>query len=112
MGMREARAAGGAVKIATCCYCGARTALELGGGRGQAVRALRCASCAAPLTKFKRIKRDVEAPVAHAPGPSQPARRRGPPPRSKPKKRRSPPLLRRMADFVEDVFDELEDLLD
>jgi hypothetical protein len=39
-------------KIATCCYCGARAALTLG---GDVQHELACASCGAPLHELKQM---------------------------------------------------------
>ncbi|MFY0623551.1 MAG: hypothetical protein JXQ89_17860 [Pelagimonas sp.] len=44
--------------IASCCYCGARTALVLTPDRHE----LCCASCGAPLHNMKRLKEDAEHP--------------------------------------------------
>lgn len=51
-------------KIATCCYCGNRTALTL---RGAERQTLSCAACGAPLRDIKWLKKPQEA--APKPGP-------------------------------------------
>ncbi|MDJ0822410.1 MAG: hypothetical protein QNJ09_11465 [Paracoccaceae bacterium] len=51
-------------KIATCCYCGARTALVL---RGKERHELSCASCGAPLHDMKMLRADKVVPEAHVP---------------------------------------------
>lgn len=92
------------LRVATCCYCGRRTVLrEAAGGH-----LLVCGSCGAPLTAMKRLTPGrAEAVASHAPR----ATAKPIPPRKmkarKAKKRK--PLWRKMA---EDIWDELEDLLD
>lgn len=79
-------------KIVTCCYCGARAALVLGGRTGR--HELACATCGAPLRKLKMLP---VAAVRPAPAPPRPG------------KRRRKPWLR---DWLEEVWDDLEDLFD
>lgn len=43
-------------KIATCCYCGSRTALVL---RGKERHELSCATCGAPLHEMKMLRADA-----------------------------------------------------
>lgn len=90
-------------KIATCCYCGARTTLRPTARDGHA---LACASCGAPLTRMKPLRpAQAEAAAAHPrtakPVPLKPRKRK------KPKKRRS--LLHKI---VEEIWDEIEDVFD
>ena len=91
----------GPAKIATCCYCGARTALVLTtAGRHE----LSCGSCGAPLHEMKRL---VKARVQdhEVVGPSPSSRR---PRKAKPKKRRKglfSKLIEEAFDAVEDIFD-------
>jgi len=54
----------GAVKVATCCYCGTRAALVL---RGKERHELACSSCGAPLSRMKMLPNTGAAAVTHAP---------------------------------------------
>lgn len=103
----------GAVKLATCCYCGARTMLHAPDGPK---RVLNCGACGAPLRQVKAV------PVA-APSPKAPMQvgRAKPPPRKRKRSRRrservgSPVwsrLGRKIVRAVEDLVDELDDILD
>jgi hypothetical protein len=53
-------------KIATCCYCGARSTLVLDRER----RELACPSCAAPLHNLKQVKVDRK-PAKPSPKPAK-----------------------------------------
>ena len=113
-----------ALKIATCCYCGARTALRLSGdASADAPRALACQSCGAPLTRLKRLKVALDAPASPRREPAHAAvkapRRRAPQSAAQPRRRRGkkqPSLKRRFAEFFDDAFedawDALEDIFD
>jgi hypothetical protein len=99
-------------KLATCCYCGSRTVLTLG---GSAVRhELACAACGAPLHAMKQIK--AEPPAARPP--AAPRRRDPVPPEtvrprrpsSRPKMRK--PTMRRLFDVIEDAAEEVFDIFD
>ncbi len=102
----------GAVKIATCCYCGVRAALTL---TGQIRHELSCSSCGAPLSKMKMFPNagaGVTAPAATPtrPKPSYP-RNAGPyKPRNRPKKKSG--FSRLALKVVEEVWDEIEDFFD
>ena len=74
-----------AVKLATCCYCGAKTALAFPKG---AVTALSCASCSAPLQRLKAIKLETPAPEKPAPAPPRRSKKR-------PQNRRSTPSAKK-----------------
>ncbi|MCL3882346.1 hypothetical protein [Marivita sp. GX14005] len=109
-----------APKIATCCYCGTRTALVL---RGKDRHELSCASCGAPLHDMKMLRRDaVEARVArpeHYPDRPVRQRKRAPAPdwnrgprkgyktRKNRKKRKglAVRVLEEAFDIIEDIFD-------
>lgn len=89
--------------IATCCYCGNRTRLDLAGGRRHE---LACASCAAPLRQMKPLK------VHDHSQPMPPTERAGPPrklrgsdkhDRKRRKKHKSP--TKRLLDIAEEIFD-------
>ena len=56
-------------KIATCCYCGARSLLQLTARGGHE---LACGSCGAPLHEMKPVKLDRRSSKP-APKPSRPA---------------------------------------
>jgi len=103
-------------KIATCCYCGSRTALTLTARHGHE---LACGRCGAPLHEMKALKQDKAKPrsVPHrqartdavrnrwADGPSaaRPCKKK-----SKKNKRRKPLWARALSeafDAVEDIFD-------
>lgn len=91
-------------KIATCCYCGTKAALILGGEGTR--HELSCSACGAPLHALKRL-RPFEAPAR------QPARMSAAPvvekrmPKKKKKRRKS-----RARWFLEEAFDLVEDIFD
>lgn len=97
-----------ATKIATCCYCGSRTALRL---RGKERHELTCANCAAPLQSMKVFPVSptgaVTAPAA-TPAPLAGKPRR-PPPRRPAKNRKVGRFARKI---WEEIWDELEDMFD
>ncbi|WP_116599902.1 hypothetical protein [Primorskyibacter marinus] len=100
-------------KIATCCYCGTRAALEL---RGDVRHELACTSCGAPLHNLKMLRTDATAAVKGAQGKTM---RRGKPvmaktdrPSRKPKKARYKKRKGLAQRFVEEAFDVIEDLFD
>lgn len=101
-----------ATKIATCCYCGSRTMLEL---RGTTHHELTCGNCGAPLRYIKLLRkeapeprhsdRDVGAQGRHKV--VQKDRNSG---RQKAKKKSKSRgmmhfVLSRIADEIEDIFD-------
>lgn len=89
-------------KIATCCYCGTRAVLKLGGTTGH--HELACRSCGAKLHHMKQLR-------AHAK--TAPAPKRTPvaaaPVKVKPKKSRKKIKRRR---WLADLWDEVEDLVE
>lgn len=97
-------------KIATCCYCGTKAALVLGGKTTR--HELTCSACGAPLHALKRLKTDASPPLrdrgAAAPlSKVQPAKPQKPR-KQKPKKKRKSTarwLFEEIADIVDDVFD-------
>lgn len=101
-----------ATKIATCCYCGTRAALQL---RGNTKHELACSSCGAPLHDLKMLpldhtteRRELVRPSPVRAGHNLPAsdkKRKGT--YKKPKKKKS--LKRR---FFEEAFDIIEDIFD
>lgn len=101
-------------KIATCCYCGTRAALEL---RGRVQHELACSACGAPLHNLKQMpihqpehhadhRVDYRADRATAPA-AAPARPTSYSSKKNKKKRKS--VKRRVAkglfDLIEDIFD-------
>ncbi len=85
-------------KIATCCYCGARSVLKLTARDGHE---LACGSCGAPLHEMKWLKRPepLERKRSTAPVTTRP--RKSP-------KRRKPGWKK----LVENIWDEIEDIFD
>ena len=97
-------------KIATCCYCGARTLLSLGGTTER--HELVCSSCSAPLHELKQIK--TPPPARHAPT-ERPSKKyhkkskgRRPKYEKSKKKSRDPSVVW----FAKKIFDEIEDIFD
>lgn len=103
-------------KIATCCYCGSRAALILG---GEDRHELACSNCGAPLHELKMLKTDARgdrelvhpSPIRTSNRPSKAHRAE----KSKPRKSRRS-LKRRFKsslwDIAEDVFEEVFDIFD
>ena len=88
-----------APKIATCCYCNARSVLKL---TGKVRHELACASCGAPLRYLKPLpveqRRDVK-----------PSRRKAPPRKyEKPRRKRRSFWQKAVAE----IWDEIEDIFD
>lgn len=96
------------IKLATCCYCGARSMLKPTARDGHE---LACGSCGAPLHNMKWLKAPQESqPKRAAPAPaprSKPAKYIKPPKPRKSKRRK--PIWRRA---LEEVWDEIEDIFD
>ena len=116
-----------ASKIAPCCYCGTRAALVLSGaGRHE----LACHSCGAPLHNLKHIpvtpgkSTDTLGPRSTATPQSIVQKQEAPKakpkknkaisckPRHKMHKRSRKSAAKRAKNWVEDVFDVLEDIFD
>jgi len=102
----------GAVKVATCCYCGTRAALVL---RGNTRHELGCSNCGAPLSRLKMLPNPV--PATPTPAPVQ--RRTGPQTAFQPrqKKRYEKPKKRKYRKgfwrkVIEEIWDEIEDIFD
>lgn len=99
-----------ATKIATCCYCGSRTALRL---RGKDRHELTCANCAAPLHDLKMFPATPRGSTAPAATPARPARTaekpRHPQPRRPAKQRKVGRFARKI---LREIWDELEDIFD
>ena len=106
----------GAIKIATCCYCGTKAALVL---RGKDKHELTCSKCGAPLRALKMLpKQPSRSPTPTATHARPPNRKRVdkyPEYRTeRPKKRRKTKsfakrVMSGLWDVVEDVVDEIFD---
>lgn len=97
-------------KIATCCYCGTRAALQL---RRDDRLELRCTTCGAPLHALKQIP--VAAERKEKPVPRRVSNSK--PKKKKEKKKTRRPLQYRMFkalkhDFLEELWDIAEDIFD
>lgn len=102
----------GAVKVATCCYCGTRAALVL---RGKERHELSCGSCGAPLGRLKMLPNGSARATAPAATPTRPEPKKAPrkPERKevrRPKKRKHRKGLVRKV--FEEIWDEIEDIFD
>ena len=91
------------MKMATCCYCGRKTALKLTARNGHE---LACGACGAPLHELKALKTETASrPKAEPRGvPHGGSKRR----KSKKSKKRKPLWKKAMgevADLIEDIFD-------
>ena len=101
-------------KIATCCFCGARTALKLDSGRHE----LSCASCGAPLRDLKMLHKEPQtAPQPRKAVSHQPKVRRFPEKAAaaaykKAKPRKTKKRKSWFKDVAEDLFDIVEDIFD
>lgn len=92
-------------KIATCCYCGTRAVLRLGGTAGH--HTLTCRACGARLTDMKPLRKDrVQASAAEADRAAIPSR---PAKYVKSKKKKPRRWVARLKDILEDVVDEIFD---
>jgi hypothetical protein len=102
-------------RLATCCYCGTRSALVLAGASSHR---LACGACGAPLTQMKQLPckgthgpveaaRPLKAPPPPRPMPHSPKSPKSPKSTKKAKKRKSlsRKLLSEAWDLLEDIFD-------
>ena len=100
------------VKVATCCYCGIRAALDL---RGQQRHELACSACGAPLSRLKMLPKAESAasvPV-HRSAPSQPSRPSHPMVGPKSKKLKKPKKRKGFGKkMFEEIWDVIEDIID
>ena len=87
------------IKVATCCYCGSKTTLQL---TARAGHELACGSCGAPLHEMKALK--VGAKPEPRVVPQNKSKHRKP---KKSKKRK--PLWQKA---LGEVFDDVEDIFD
>jgi hypothetical protein len=93
-------------KIATCCYCSARTMLKPTARGGHE---LACGACGAPLHEMKWLK--LPEPRAPKAAPVRQPRQFARLPNRKRKKRKEP-FLRRALEWLDDAWDEVEDIFD
>lgn len=105
-------------KIATCCYCGARSVVSM---RPAKHDALACSACGAPLSRLKPIKAPPATPERASAvvtkerlraAPESDQRDRAKARRKKKRQRKSASPLRKLWKALDDVFDEVEDLFD
>ena len=99
----------GATKIATCCYCGTRAMMRLG---GKVQHELVCSNCGAPLHALKWLK---EPKPAKAKPKTRPAPRPGRYDDDYRHRKRQKPRKRRKGLFhkaFEELFDVVEDIFD
>ena len=101
-----------AIKIVTCCYCGAREALVLA---SETRHELACGNCGAPLRQLKMLRKaavPVTAPAATPtrPEPKKHAQKRDKFTRNRPKKKSKFSKLR--SELIEEVWDFIEDIFD
>ena len=92
-------------KIATCCYCGQRTVLQL---RNLPRRELSCGSCGAALHNLKPLPVTPKTRILHEkrPHPVSGYSQR------KRKKHRQKAKFNPLRHLVHELFDELEDFFD
>ncbi|PWJ13258.1 hypothetical protein [Jannaschia seohaensis] len=90
------------LKVATCCYCGARTTLR---PTAQDGHGLACGSCGAPLTRMKALRPEQAQAAARHPTAPHPMPMK--PPKKKRKKKKS--LFHKLA---KEVWDEIEEIFD
>ena len=107
---RSSRRSPPVTKIATCCYCGRRATLHLA---GVTQHELACRNCGAPLSTLKALRLDPTPPrPKRAPRPQKRKRRSHRDDPAIPLSRSLRHWKRGMSRFLDDVFDELEDLFD
>lgn len=88
-------------KSATCCYCGTKAVLSLG---GEGTHELRCSTCGAPLSRLKSLKESHTEDGYTVTG--KKGKKAYQPKSSKPKKKKKQKsLAHRFFDLAEDVFD-------
>ncbi len=101
----------------TCCYCDAATLVDLARiGKG----VLTCDACGARLSSARMesvinkpvpVKRPKHKKVAST-ATLDPRWRNAPPQRNKPKKSKKKPKRKSFLDRLEDIWDEIEDIID
>ena len=99
-------------KIATCCYCGTRAVLILGGSERHE---LMCSNCGAPLNNLKMLPIATKQDTARATTPARPTPKPTHPKQPHPRPRRVKKYRKRKGlwhKFVEEIWDEIEDIFD
>lgn len=99
-------------KIATCCYCGTRAALVLGGSERHE---LMCSSCGAPLHDLKMLPKAAVQGTARAVTPARPTPKPTHPKQPRPRPRKAKKYKKRkglMRHLVEEIWDKIEDIFD
>ncbi len=107
-------------KIATCCYCGSRTALVL---RGEDRHELSCGACGAPLHDMKMLRADAvrasdSVSDVGVVRPKSSKKKKGVTPlevwerKAKGKKKKKSKRKTFAKKFFEEAFDVLEDIFD
>lgn len=105
-------------KIATCCYCGHRAALQL---RGAVRHELACSNCGAPLHDLKMIPTAKVGAKRQSAPPKPPPHRLEPRPlesrwqkaeSKREKKKHKKPRKSLAKRFFEEAFDVIEDIFD
>ena len=94
-------------KIATCCYCGARTILQL---RARGGHELACGRCGAPLHEMKAMPVARAKPAKPAKSVAQPAKYSDPKPRKS--KRKSPKKAKGIGYWIGEALEEIVDIFD
>ncbi len=92
-------------KIATCCYCGTRSALVL---TGNLRHELACSACGAPLHDLKMLRKDRGGDRELLPQRRVKSANPAKPRKAKPKKKRKSvfsKLFDEAFDVIEDIFD-------
>lgn len=84
-------------KSATCCYCGSKTVLTLG---GTTRHELKCSACGAPLSRMKALHKTQE-PVKG----KKDFQAKLPRPKKSKKKKKRKSTAHRLFDMAEDIFD-------
>ncbi|GAA3859855.1 hypothetical protein [Celeribacter arenosi] len=88
-------------KSATCCYCGNKTVLDLG---GKTRHELKCAACAAPLSRMKSLRVD-HVEDAFTIGGKKGHKARQPKRKPRPHKKRERGFAYYLGEFIEEVLD-------
>ncbi len=99
-------------KIATCCYCGARTILQL---RARGGHELACGKCGAPLHEMKAMPVARTKPVKPAKSITQPAKYTDPKyTDTKPRKskRKSRKTAKGIGYWIGEALEEIVDIFD
>ncbi|MCA0042016.1 hypothetical protein LA304_00785 [Celeribacter sp. ASW11-22] len=88
-------------KSATCCYCGTKTVLTLG---GETRHELKCSACGAPLSRMKALHKVHVEDSFRVKG-KKPKKASQPKLSKKKKQKKRKSTAHRLFDIAEDVFD-------